>query len=152
MAGRLAGIARHSRPRGDIETLDRVSVSREAGVAGDFRGAVRPGRSPKRQVSLIEAESWSAALGDLGADLDWWKRRANLLLEGIRLPRMPGSRIRIGQRLIIEITQECDPCSRMDEIHAGLKAALQSDWRGGFLGFVVEKGEIAVGDEVRIEG
>lgn len=152
MIGRLAGIARHGRPRGEIETLDRVSVSREAGVAGDFRGAVRPGRVPRRQISLIEAESWASALEDLGAgDVEWWKRRANLLLEGIRLPREAGCRLRIGNQLLIEITQECDPCSRMEEVRPGLKGVLLPDWRGGFLGFVVDAGEIALGDEVRIE-
>lgn len=152
MQGRLAGIARHGRPRGDMEVLERVSVSPEAGLAGDFRGAVKPGKLPRRQISLIEAESWNAALADLGGEsIDWWHRRANLLLEGIRLPREEGFRLRIGKQLLIEITQECDPCSRMEEVRLGLKGALLSDRRGGFLGFVVEGGEIAVGDEIRIE-
>ena len=52
--GVLTGIARHGRPRGPIEVLESVHVSVEAGLAGDFRGAVKPGRSAKRQVSLIE--------------------------------------------------------------------------------------------------
>ena len=39
----------------------------------------------------------------------------------------------------------------MDEIRPGLTAALTPDWRGGVLGRVVQDGEIAVGDEVRIE-
>ncbi|WP_296678202.1 MOSC domain-containing protein [Novosphingobium sp.] len=152
--GRLVGIARHARPRGAIETLDRVPVSAAGGLQGDFRGAVRPGRKPRRQVSLIEAESWAAALAELGRtddpDLPWWVRRANLLTQGIRLPRQPGAVIEIGDKLRIEVTTECDPCSRMEEIATGLKAVLLPDWRGGVLGRVIGDGEIAVGDGIRI--
>ena len=52
--GVLAGIARHGRPRGPIEVLESARVTVEAGLAGDFRGAVKPGRKAKRQVSLID--------------------------------------------------------------------------------------------------
>src|SRR6185369_17602001 len=111
--GRLLGIARHDRPRGPMETVTRVSVTREGGLRGDFRGAVLPGKSGRRQVSLIEAESWAAALADLGAAIPWQERRANLLVRGIRLPREAGAIIAIGASLRIEVTCECDPCSRM---------------------------------------
>lgn len=155
MTGRLAGIARHDRPRGPMETLDRVVVGAVEGVHGDFRGAVRPGKVPRRQVSLIEAESWAVAMAELGRRGDdlipWYERRANLLVEGLRLPREPGKIIAIGATLRIETTRECDPCSRMEEIAPGLKAVLIPDWRGGVLGRVISDGEIAVGDEVRIE-
>ena len=149
--GRLLGIARHDRPRGPMETVTRVSVTREGGLRGDFRGAVLPGKSGRRQVSLIEAESWAAALADLKIDLPWHVRRANLLVQGVRLPREPGAVIRIGETLRIRINCECDPCSRMDEIAPGLKAALLPDWRGGVCGKVISDGDIAIGDEVRIE-
>ncbi|MBA4088309.1 MAG: MOSC domain-containing protein [Novosphingobium sp.] len=155
MSGRLEGIARHDRPRGPIETLDHVSVTRELGVRGDLRGAIRPGKSGRRQISLIEAESWDAALADLKLSADqllpWHVRRANLLVNGIRLPREAGKIIAIGKSLRIETTCECDPCSRMDQILPGLKLALMPDWRGGVLGRVLTDGEIAIGDEVRIE-
>jgi MOSC domain-containing protein YiiM len=74
-----------------------------------------------------------------------------LLIQGLRLPREAGTVIAIGASLRIEVTQECDPCSRMDELRPGLKAALLPDWRGGVLGKVLTDGEIAVGDEIRIE-
>jgi MOSC domain-containing protein YiiM len=151
MAGRLAGIARHGRSRGPIEVIDRVHVSVEAGLQGDFRGAVKPGGKGKRQVSLIERGDWDAAMADLGTDLDWSVRRANLLVEGLDLPQTPGVVLAIGAEVRLEITVECDPCSRMEEIAPGLKAVLTPDWRGGALTRVLSGGNIAVGDEIRIE-
>lgn len=154
VVGRLGGIARHDRPRGPMETLERVAVNQREGVHGDFRGAVRPGKFPRRQVTLMEAESWAAAMAELGRSgedlVPWYQRRVNLLVEGLRLPRERGPVIAIGAALRIEITGECDPCSRMEEIARGLKAVLTPDWRGGVLGRVLEDGEIALGDEVRI--
>ncbi len=152
MDGRLGGIARRHRPRGLMETISHVKVSRAEGVQGDFRGALAglKGKT-KRQVSLIEAESWAAAMTELGSSKPWWMRRANLLVEGLRLPREAGTRIRIGAHCLLEVTVECDPCHRMEEIVPGLYAALMPDWRGGFLARVLEDGNITVGDEVRIE-
>jgi MOSC domain-containing protein YiiM len=133
-----------------MEVLSHVEVTCQEGLRGDFRGALRPGKRNWRQVSLIEAESWAAAMAQLGADVPWQERRANLLVDGLQLPRRTGAVIAIGATLKIETTGECDPCSRMEEIVPGLKAALMPFWRGGVLGKVLEDGAIAVGDEVRI--
>jgi MOSC domain-containing protein YiiM len=90
------------------------------------------------------------AVAEAGATIAWSDCRRNLLVEGLRLPREEGTRLRIGASLVIEVTGECDPCERMDALHEGLRAALTPDWRGGFLARVVEDGEIALGDEIRI--
>lgn len=147
----MMGIARHGRPRGPMEVLEHVHVSLEGGLQGDFRGAVRPGGKARRQVSLIKAEDWAAAMQELGASLDWWVRRANLLTSGIDLPQTPGAVIAIGLDVRLELTVECGPCSRMDEIMPGLKAVLTPGWRGGVLAKVLAGGDIRVGDEIRIE-
>ena len=149
--GRLAGIARHDRPFGPIETLGHVAVTQAEGVHGDFRGARASIKATrKRQVSLIEAECVSAAFAEAGALLDWSDCRRNLLVQGLRLPRAEGTRVQIGDSLVLEISCECDPCERMDALHEGLRAALTPDWRGGFLGRVIADGEIAVGDEIKV--
>ncbi|MEO8373851.1 MAG: MOSC domain-containing protein [Sphingomonas bacterium] len=149
--GRLGGIARHAFPRAPMEVLDYVHLSIESGLAGDFRGAVKPGREPKRQVSLIERADWDAAMAELGVDHHWSVRRANLLVEGLDLPQHAGAIVRIGDEVVLEIMIECDPCSRMEEIEPGLKAALTPDWRGGALARVISGGDIKIGDSIRVE-
>lgn len=150
-SGRLAGIARHDRPFGPMETLDHVAVTQTEGVRGDFRGARASAKvTRKRQVSLIEADCVSTAMAEAGALLDWSDLRRNLLVEGVRLPRVEGTRVQVGDSLVLEITCECDPCERMDALHGGLRAAMTPDWRGGFCGRVIEDGEIAVGDSIRV--
>ena len=149
--GVLAGIARHAFPRAPMEVVEHVHVSVESGLAGDFRGAVKPGREPKRQVSLIERADWDAAMAELGVDHHWSVRRANLLVEGLDLPQREGAIVRIGAEVVLEIRVECDPCSRMEEIEPGLKAALTPDWRGGALARVISGGDIRIGDEIRVE-
>ena len=151
MTGVLIGIARHAFPRAPMEVLDHVHVSIEGGLAGDFRGAVKPGREAKRQVSLIERGDWDAAMAELGVDHHWSARRANLLVEGLDLPRQAGAVVRIGADVALEIVTECDPCSRMEEIEPGLKAALTPDWRGGALTRVISGGDIRVGDSIKVE-
>ncbi len=151
MAGRLGGIAIRAISRGDIVLPGRATISCEAGVEGDFRGALaqRKGR-PGYVVTLIEADSWHAAMAEIGGNEPWWKRRANLLIEGLRLPRAVGTQLRIGGEVVLEVSMECDPCRRMEEVAPGLRAALKPDWRGGVRARVLVPGEVAVGDPIRL--
>jgi len=133
-----------------METLDHADVTIERGLQGDFRGSLKPGRN-KRQVTLMAAEGWRDALRELDAAIPWEQRRVNLLVEGLALEQSEGARIRFGSGLVLEVTGECDPCSRMEEIAPGLKAVLLPHWRGGVTTIVIESGPIRVGDNVRIE-
>ena len=67
------------------------------------------------------------------------------------LPQTPGTRLRIGAEVVLEITRETDPCERMEALASSLKAALSVDWRGGVCTRVKAGGRIAVGDAIRIE-
>jgi MOSC domain-containing protein YiiM len=147
--GRIAGIARHQFPKAPMETIERARVTLEGGIVGDFRGAMK-GKPYKRQVTLMEAGDWDAAMAAVGHSIGWEQRRVNLLVTGLDLPQTPGVRLRIGA-VVLEVGCECDPCSRMEALAEGLKAALTPDWRGGICTKVIAPGEIAVGDEIRIE-
>jgi MOSC domain-containing protein YiiM len=151
MPGRLIGITRKARPRGVMEVIDQAAIGLETGISGDCRGVIRPGKSGRRQITIMAVEDWAATLVDLGTVVSWEQRRVNLLSEGMVLPRESGIRLRIGGALV-EITGECDPCSRMEEIAPGLKAALTPGWRGGRTVKVIEEGPIAIGDTIKIEG
>lgn len=150
MTGRLLGIARHAYPRAPMETVDHVDVGLDTGIAGDFRGAMKPGRRNRRQVTLMECRDWQAALDELGASVPWEERRVNLLVDGVVLPQHARARVRIGAA-VVELNGECDPCSRMEAVATGLRAALTPHGRGGRIATVVAEGEIRVGDAVVVE-
>lgn len=134
-----------------MEALEAADVTLETGVANCFRGRARAGRSTRRQVSIMRIEDWEAVEAELGTGLAWTTRRANLLVQGVRLPQRAGDYITIGASCKLEITGECDPCRRMDEQHQGLWPALIPEWRGGVLARVIAGGAIAIGDIVKVE-
>ena len=150
VAGVLAGIARHARPKGPMETIDHAEVTLEGGIAGDFRGAMK-GKPYRRQVTLVERGDWEAATAEIGQVIPWSERRSNLLVDHFDLPQVKGTRLRIGTDVVLEITRETDPCERMEALAPGLKAAMLPDWRGGVCAMVITPGRIAVGDSIRIE-
>ena len=145
--GELVAIARKGMSRAPMEVIDSVEVTQEAGIAGDYRGR----RPRNRQVTVISADVWAEVCAELGADIDWTTRRANLLVRGVELPKRKGARLTVGG-LELEVGMETAPCERMDEQHQGLTAALKPDWRGGVCCRVLNDAEIRVGDPVTVAG
>ncbi len=145
--GRLIGIAVRPAYRAPMQTLERAHIAVGGGVEGDYKGA----KHPRRGVTVLAREAWEAALADLGGgdDLPWTTRRANLLVEGVDLPRAVGGVVRIGAT-VLEVTYPTTPCKRMDEARDGLLRALYPDWRGGITCRVVEGAEVALGDAVEV--
>ena len=146
MPGTLLAIARRAASRAAMEEIAAASVTREAGLEGDFRGA----DDEERQVTVLTRECWEAACAELGCDLPWTTRRANLLIEGLRVGGALGRTVRIGD-LALEITGETAPCARMEEQRPGLRQALTPDWRGGVTCRVARAGAVRAGDAVTLE-
>jgi MOSC domain-containing protein YiiM len=144
MNGELLGIARRSKPREPMETANEALVTIEAGIEGDCRGSV-----PDRQVTVISADSWRDACRDLGMEIPWTKRRANLVLGGIDLRDTEGALILIG-KVLLEIAGANPPCRVMDIQQDGLRKALKPEWRAGVSCRVLAGGKIKVGDAVRL--
>ncbi len=142
--GRLVGIARRETKRAAMETLEHAKINMDTGVAGDFRG--KPGR---RQVTILSAQAWQAVCDELGKDIPWTVRRANLLIDDLDLPKEAGHVIQIGD-VQLRATMEVDPCARMEEQVSGLKKALIPDWRGGVACEVLAGGSVSLGDKVSI--
>ncbi len=145
--GELVAIARKGQSRVSMDEIDSVEVTQDAGVAGDYCGR----RPRNRQVTVLSADVWAQVCAELGADLAWTTRRANLLVRGVELPKRKGVRLTVGA-LELEVGMETAPCERMDEQHQGLTAALQPDWRGGVACRVLNDAEIRVGDPVTVAG
>ncbi len=149
--GVLSGIARKPVRRAPMVVLNRSEITPALGIVGDCRGVLKPGGSGKRQVTLMERGDWEAATAELGVTLPWWERRCNLLVDGLDLPQRPGARLRIGHDVVLKVTVEDDPCTRMDAVVPGLFAALVPDWRGGACARVLSGGWIGVGDVIEVE-
>lgn len=142
----LNAIAFRRQTKGPMLEIRSVAISREAGVVPDTRG--KPGR---RQVTLLSKQSWQDACTELGAELPWTTRRANLLIDGLRFSEADVGRVlRIGS-VRLQVMLETDPCPRMDAQFTGLTSALTPHWRGGACCRVLTEGIVNTGDSVVFE-
>jgi MOSC domain-containing protein YiiM len=123
---------------------ESTHVTIEQGVEGDHRG--KPG---DRQVTVISKDSWDAACQELGKQIPWIARRANMLISGIIFEESTGQFIKIGN-LLLEITGETKPCDRMDEYCQGLQDVLKPGWRGGVTCRVIKSGYVKLGEIVTL--
>jgi MOSC domain-containing protein YiiM len=142
--GQLLSIARVPVKRGPVSPLSVAEIGLLEGVSGDARGS-RTGR----QVTVLFREGWEAACRDLGVNLPWTTRRANLLVEGVEVPR-DGKCLIVGP-VVLEVTQETQPCQVMEAAHRGLRAAMTPEWRGGVCCRVLKGGIVRLGDRVDVE-
>ena len=118
-------------------------LERGRAVAGHgLEGCAHARAGTKRQVLFASAEHLAAVRVQPG------QIRENFTVDGSDVQSWPvGQRVAIGTAEF-EITMVCDPCSRMDEVRPGLREEL--DGRRGMLARVVETGDVAVGDEIRL--
>ena len=136
-----------------MRLVDHARIGIDFGVEGDHKGL----KFRRRAVTILAKDAWEAALADLptptelsqSTRLPWTTRRANLLVEGISLPRAIGAILQIGS-VQLEVTFPTTPCARMEEAAPGLLKALASEWRGGVTAKVLEGGEITLGDTIEV--
>jgi MOSC domain-containing protein YiiM len=118
--------------------LDEVNAIESLGLEGDIHAV----KESSRQVLLIEKETLDAL------KLKPAMLRENVTTEGIPLMSLQRKqRLQVG-KAVFEITNECEPCERMEELRAGLQDELTG--RRGMLAKVVRGGPIRVGDPVTI--
>ena len=140
----LLGIAVKQQRKGPVTTHDEAQITVHNGVVGDWRG--KPG---KRQVTLMSLADWQAACEELGVELPWQTRRANLLVDTLPLYQSTGAHIIIGD-VVLEVTGETDPCERMEQAQPGLFHALAGQWRGGVTCRVLSNGIVRLGMPVEM--
>jgi MOSC domain-containing protein YiiM len=107
-----------------------------------LEGCAHARAGTKRQVLFVSAQHLDALAVEYGAV------KENFTVEGADVHSWPvGQRVEVGEAEF-EVTMECDPCERMEEIRPGLQQELEG--RRGMLARVVKAGDVAVGDEVRL--
>lgn len=142
-AGRVEWIG--LRPKRDVvmAEVDEVVAETGAGLAGDRYS----GGSGKRGVTLIQAEHLPVIAALSGHDdVRPATLRRNLVVSGLPLVALKGRRFRIGE-VLLEGTDDCDPCSRMEAaLGAGGYNAMRG--HGGLCARIIEGGTIRRGDSV----
>jgi len=124
-----------------MHVVSTATLVTGVGLQGDKHA--NPGST--RQVLLADKES----LDEL--DLEPGVIKDNITVEGLDVMRLKlGTRLRLGERAVLEVTSVCEPCQRMDEIRQGLRMEL--DDRRGMNSRVIVGGPIAAGDPIIIEG
>jgi len=138
---KVLAIAARTGKNGPMREIECVSASPEGGLEGDVPAPAH------RRITLLSADQWKETIKDLGAELPWHTRRANILIEGGSLEELIGSSVTLGATKI-KVNAETTPCQLMDKIHPGLRQAWVADCRGGVYGEIIEGGVINVGDSL----
>ena len=143
--GRIAWIGIRPARREPMVTLEAAELDPDRGLAGD-----RYTKRGARQVTLIQAEGLAAIASHLGlGEVRPEDIRRNIVTTGINLLALKRRRLRLGEA-VIELTGECHPCSRMEEVFGtGGYNAVRGF--GGVTARVVAPGTLRVGDDVAPE-
>lgn len=130
-----------------------------AGVTVQHRSRVRrdPSQPNLRQVHLVAGELF-ADLRGRGFDLAPGVIGENVTTAGLDLIGLPtGSRLRLGESAVVEITGLRNPCVQLEGIQPGLmKAVLDHDdagqlvRRAGVMAVVVDGGQVRPGDRIEV--
>ncbi len=142
-AGRVDWIGVRPKRDAPMRELDAVVARTGAGLAGDRY----TGGSGKRGITLIQAEHLPVIAALSGHEaVAAAKLRRNLVVSGLPLVARKGRRFRIGE-VLMEGTDACDPCSRMEEaLGPGGYNAMRG--LGGLCARILAGGTIHLGDAV----
>ena len=128
--------------REPMNPVDSATFIEGFGIEGD-RHAVKSGARTVRQVLLMDEDTLE------GFGLGIGQVRENVTVRGIDLHEVPaGQRLALGDDVVVEITQFCAPCERMDEVRPGLREELFE--QRGMLATVISGGAGNVGDQVQV--
>ena len=149
-------------PQSGIRLLEGLGVEGDAHAGATVKHRSRVARDPSqpnlRQVHLIHSELL-AELNAAGFNVNPGDLGENITTAGIDLLSLPkGTRLRLGDDVIVEVTGLRNPCAQIDRFQDGLlKAVLDKADDGsvirksGIMGIVVAGGMVEPGDPVRVE-
>ncbi|WP_210517760.1 MOSC domain-containing protein [Hymenobacter terricola] len=146
--GRLEWIGQRPVRREPLVAVPEAELKTDSHLLGDH---ARPKGGGKRQITLIQHEHLAAVAGFLGLDgpVAPGRLRRNLVVSGLNLLALKNRQIHIGEEVILDITGECHPCSRMEEeLGPGGYNAMRG--HGGLTAHIAQGGIIRVGDVVQV--
>ena len=140
----VCGLAIRPATRAELEERQQLHLTQATGVIDDH------GTASRRQLTILAESQWQTVCQQLGRDLPWTIRRANMLVSGIEFDAdWGGKTLSIGDAKLL-VHGELTPCFRMEEQVSGLHDQLLLDWRGGVFCEVLEAGEIRIGDSLEL--
>ncbi len=135
------------RRREPLMAVTEAEAVADLGLRGDHRMTKTPGSG--RQVTFISREFVTQIEQHLGKNgLDPAVLRRNIVVSGINLNALRRQQFWFGEALF-EATQLCHPCARMEaELGPGGVVAMMG--YGGLCAKVLQTGQIAIGDSLRL--
>ncbi len=129
----VVAVCREAEPGLPKHVVDAIQLIENHGVVGDYDAGqfVRhrhmakkdPTMPNHRQILLVDT-SILAEITDKGIHLEAGILGENILLDGIKVMMLAiGTQIEFGQ-LLLEMTEVCNPCSQLNEIHPHLLNAV----------------------------
>lgn len=167
MSGRVVAVSRSATHTLSKPTEPEIRLLEGLGVEGDAHAGVtvkhrsRVARDPSqpnlRQVHLIHAELFDE-LRSGGFAIEPGEMGENVTTSGLDLLGLPtGTRLRLGDEAVVEVTGLRNPCAQLDEIQPGLmKATLDRDAEGnlirkaGVMAVVITGGAIRPDDPIEV--
>ncbi|MFC8673598.1 MOSC domain-containing protein [Streptomyces griseorubiginosus] len=168
MGGTISAVSSNGTYSFSKPNRESITLLAGFGVEGDVHGGATvkhrfrmrkdPSQPNLRQVHLIHEElfedvrraGFEVAAGELGENVT--TRGVDLLM----LPR--GTRLRLGETAVVEVTGLRNPCAQIDGFRKGLmKQVVDRDENGrprflsGIMGVVVTGGVVRPGDAVEID-
>ncbi len=144
-----------------VRLLEGLGVEGDAHLGKTVKHRSRVARDPNqpnlRQVHLIHSELYDELKG-AGFDVSHGQMGENITTKGVDLLGLPTGALLHLRDAVVEVTGLRNPCAQLEKIQTGLlESVLDKDEDGnlirkaGIMGIVVTGGEVAPGDEIRVE-
>jgi len=145
-----------------ITLLVGLGVEGDAHMVATVKHRSRVARDPDspnlRQVHLVHSELHDE-LRAAGFDVAPGEMGENVATRGVDLLALPaGTRLRLGDTAVVEITGLLNPCTQLDGLQPGLMAATLERHdsgklvrKAGVMAIVVSGGDVRAGDAISVE-
>ncbi len=143
--GKLEWIGLRPAKKKTLEAVQQAKVSIALGLEGDHFKSVRK----KRSVTLIQKEHLDFVAKVMNKDKNEiaFLTRRNLVVSGINLLAFKDKQFIIGDEVVLEFSDPCHPCSRMEE-NLGAGGLNTMRGHGGICCKVIREGQIKIGDSI----